>query len=74
MLYASKNPHLESFKEFALEENVNRLTEEEKLPCEGPITKEEGKIALAGMAETKQPVFLVSRPNSLLLFGRRWVI
>ena len=53
VLYASKNPYLESFKEFALAENVNRLTEEEKLPCEGPITKEEGKIALAGMALNK---------------------
>lgn len=52
-LYQSKRRERCSFAEFALDENDPRLSEEEKLSCEGPITCDEGKLALDNMARNK---------------------
>ena len=41
------------FQEFSLTENDPRLTEEEKLSCEGPISVDECRYALARMARNK---------------------
>ena len=52
-LYASKHLSREGFQAFSLDENAPRLSDDEKLGCEGPITKEECKFALATMARNK---------------------
>ena len=52
-LYASKQIQHNRFPEFALGENVPRLSQEDKLSCEGPITYEECKFATSKMARNK---------------------
>ena len=36
-----------------VDENITQLSEDDKLTCEGPITKQEGKVALTKMARNK---------------------
>ena len=52
-LYSSKGIKGRSFDKFALDENAPRLTEGEKLSCEGPITNQECRDALRKMARNK---------------------
>lgn len=52
-LYSSKRNTPGNFQTFALGENAPRLSEEDKLSCEGPITKQECKNAISSMARNK---------------------
>lgn len=51
-LYASKQCST-GFSSFALDDNDPRLSEEDRLECEGPVTKEECQNALTKMARNK---------------------
>ena len=53
MLYSSKPIEIECMQAFALSDGDPRLSEEDKASCEGQITKEECRLALAKMARNK---------------------
>ena len=52
-LYSSRRRCTPNFEQFKLSENARKLTEGEKLLCEGPVTLQECKSALDGMARNK---------------------
>ena len=52
-LYESKPTDRDKYRHFVPDNNAPRLSEAEKLACEGLITKEEGKLALSKMALNK---------------------
>ena len=52
-LYSSRRRCTPNFEQFELSENARKLTEGEKLLCEGPVTLQECKSALDGMARNK---------------------
>lgn len=53
-LYSSKHSD-EPTDHFLQNDNIERLTEDQKQKCEGPITEYEVKIALKNMANNKSP-------------------
>ena len=52
-LYSSKFRANRSFSNFSLDREAPRLSEQQKLSCEGPITKSECKEAISKMARNK---------------------